>query len=182
MLKDLRNCLQITCGTIKRLFNFWRNRDMEINGIIWFTLLWRNVWLVSKLQKYFLLKKFLIFCLFFLLGALLANQDNMEFNYKCNTFELYGADFLLSYDLKPWLIEINSSPALGATTQVTARMCSMMLEDIVKVTVDRRKGRNADTGGFELIYKQNMVQPPLFVGTSLCVQGMKIAINHQPKG
>ena len=126
--------------------------------------------------------KILNFCSFFLSGALLANQDNMEFNYKCNTFELYGADFLLSYDLKPWLIEINSSPALGATTQVTARMCSMMLEDIVKVTVDRRKGRNADTGGFELIYKQNMVQPPLFVGTSLCVQGMKIAINHQPKG
>ena len=47
---------------------------------------------------------------------------------------------------------------------------------------DRRKGRNVDTGGFELIYKQNLVQPPLFVGTSLCVQGMKLAINAQPRG
>ena len=118
----------------------------------------------------------------FFTGALLANQDNMEFNYKCNAFELYGADFLLSYDLKPWLIEINSSPALGSTTSVTTRMCAAMLEDIVRVTIDRRKGRNVDTGGFELIYKQNLVQPPLFVGTSLCVQGMKIAINSQPRG
>ena len=117
----------------------------------------------------------------FILGALLANQDNMEFNYKCNAFELYGADFLLSYDLKPWLIEINSSPALGATTSVTTRMCSVMLEDIVRVTVDRRKGRNVDTGGFELIYKQNTVQPPLFVGTSLCVQGTKVPINSHPR-
>ena len=34
-------------------------------------------------------------------------------------------------------------------------MCSQLLEDIVRITVDRRKGRNAiDTGNFELIYKQ----------------------------
>jgi tubulin monoglycylase TTLL3/8 len=123
-----------------------------------------------------------IMYIYFFLGTLLANQDNMEFNYKCNAFELYGADFLLSYDLKPWLIEINSSPALGGTTAVTARMCATMLEDIVRVTVDRRKGRNVDTGGFELIYRQNSVQPPLFVGTSLCVQGAKVNINSQPKG
>ncbi len=38
-------------------------------------------------------------------------------------------------------------------------MCSQLLEDIVRITVDRRKGRNAiDTGNFELIYKQ--VLPP----------------------
>ena len=31
------------------------------------------------------------------------------------------------------LLEINSSPALGATTSVTSRLCSAVLEDVVKV-------------------------------------------------
>lgn len=111
-------------------------------------------------------------------GTLLANQDNMEFNFKNGAaFELYGADFLLSYDLNPWLIEINSSPALGYTTPVTSRLCSALLEDVVRVTVDRKKYRNAETGAFELVYKQACVQPPLFVGTSLLVQGHKVHIN-----
>ena len=48
--------------------------------------------------------------------------------------------------------------------------------------MDKRKGRNIDTGGFELIYKQNLVQPPLFVGTSLCVQGQKVSINANQRG
>ena len=32
------------------------------------------------------------------------------------------------------LLEINSSPALGATTSVTSRLCSAVLEDVVKVS------------------------------------------------
>ena len=56
------------------------------------------------------------------------------------------------------------------------QLCIIVLQ-YFRVTVDRRKGRNVDTGGFELIYKQNLVQPPLFVGTSLCVQGHKVSIN-----
>lgn len=63
-------------------------------------------------------------------GALLAAQDHMEPRQNC--FELYGADFILTEDLKPWLIEINSSPAMSATTSVTARMCPQCLEDIIK--------------------------------------------------
>ena len=136
----------------------------------------------------------------------------MDFNFKYGgAFELYGADFLLSYDLNPWLIEINSSPALGATTAVTSRLCSALLEDVIKVTVDRKKSRNADTGAFELVrglflflaktfddilgqtqlskfgvsfqvYKQACVQPPLFVGTSLVVQGVKVKIDSHGKG
>lgn len=49
-----------------------------------------------------------------------------------NTFELYGADFMISDDFTPWLIEINSSPDLSPSTSVTARMCPQVLEDLIK--------------------------------------------------
>ena len=51
-----------------------------------------------------------------------------------NSYELYGADFMLTTDLRPWLLEINSSPALGATTSITSRLCSAVLEDVIKVS------------------------------------------------
>ena len=37
------------------------------------------------------------------------------------------------HQLHARLLEINSSPALGATTSVTSRLCSAVLEDVVKV-------------------------------------------------
>lgn len=49
-----------------------------------------------------------------------------------NCFELYGADFMVTEDFKPWLLEINSNPALHASTPVTAKMCPQVLRDVIK--------------------------------------------------
>lgn len=65
-----------------------------------------------------------------LIGSMLACQETMD--RRPNTYELYGADFILAEDFTPWLLEINSSPDLSPSTSVTAKMCPQVLEDLIK--------------------------------------------------
>lgn len=107
-----------------------------------------------------------------LIGAMLACQETMD--KRQNSFELYGADFMLTEDFTPWLIEINSSPDLAPTTSVTARLCPQCLEDVVKVVLDRRQSPDASTGTFELVYRQSIPKAPAYLGLSLCITGKKL--------
>ncbi|XP_015364911.1 PREDICTED: tubulin glycylase 3A-like [Diuraphis noxia] len=68
--------------------------------------------------------------------------------YRDKTFQLFGADFLITENFIPYLIEINSTPGLNPSTSVIANLAPMLLSDIVKVTVDYEKNSKADTGLF----------------------------------
>ncbi|XP_062127332.1 tubulin glycylase 3A [Drosophila sulfurigaster albostrigata] len=113
-----------------------------------------------------------------IVGTMLASQENMD--RRINTFELFGADFMICENFYPWLIEINSSPDLGATTSVTARMCPKCLEDVVKVVVDRRLDPKSDLGNFELVYRQVVPPTPAYMGLNLFVKGKQLLhkVNH----
>ena len=50
----------------------------------------------------------------------------------------------------------------------------MSMPFYLQVTVDRLKNKSADTGGFELVYKQQPVQQPQYSGIALTVQGSKL--------
>jgi tubulin monoglycylase TTLL3/8 len=112
-----------------------------------------------------------------LVGVLLTTQDDMDL--RKNSFELFGADFMITEDFRPWLIEVNSSPAMSASASVTARLCPQVMEDTLKVVLDRRHDKTADVGYFELAYKQPCVPIPTYLGMQLVVQGHQMNSNRQ---
>ncbi|XP_066587676.1 tubulin glycylase 3A-like [Prorops nasuta] len=112
-----------------------------------------------------------------LVGSLLASQEAMD-RRKCS-FELYGADFMVMDDFSVWLIEINSHPDMSYSSSVTTRLCKQVMEDTVKVIVDYRDDKTANTGLFELVYKQKMPTCQPYLGAALCIQGTRIATGER---
>ncbi|XP_063358819.1 tubulin glycylase 3A-like [Cydia amplana] len=98
-----------------------------------------------------------------------------------NRFELYGCDFMLDKEYKPWLIEINSCPDLHPTTPVTAKICPAAIRDIIKVVIDYANDPNSSTGKFECIYRQPYTLPR-YSGGDLIVRGYSLPSSYFYKG
>ncbi|KAI5706102.1 hypothetical protein M8J75_004842 [Diaphorina citri] len=74
-----------------------------------------------------------------------------------NSFQLFGADFLIHENYQPCLIEVNNGPGLSPTTSIIAKKTTELLTDIIKVIAAERNPLSSfqpsvDTGKFNLVY------------------------------
>ncbi|KAM6256894.1 tubulin monoglycylase TTLL3-like [Porphyrio hochstetteri] len=99
------------------------------------------------------------------LGALRSSRDMMQS--RKGSFELYGADFILGEDCQPWLLEINSSPTMAPSAEVTTRLCANVQRDTLRVMLNHKDS----PGAFELIYKEAVIPTTVTPGLKLVVEG-----------
>ena len=70
---------------------------------------------------------------------------------------VYGLDVMVDTDLHMWLIEVNKSPCMAYSTDVTAHLIPRFMEDMAKVIIDETAN---DTGDLELILEHQLVREP----------------------
>jgi Tubulin-tyrosine ligase family len=59
-----------------------------------------------------------------------------------HTFELFGYDFILDEDYNVWLIEVNTNPCIEESSQLLKILLPRMIEDMLRLTVDRSFPKN----------------------------------------
>ena len=61
-----------------------------------------------------------------------AVSRKMDPNRRHCSFEIFGYDFMLDEDMKPWMIEVNTNPCLELSSPYLARLIPTMLENVIK--------------------------------------------------
>ena len=52
------------------------------------------------------------------------------------TFELFGLDYMIDENFKPWLIEINTNPCFETVSTTQERIIPRMLDNAFKLSID----------------------------------------------
>lgn len=97
------------------------------------------------------------------MSSLKAVQPVMLNDKHC--FELYGYDILIDKNLKPWLIEVNASPSLVATTKDDFILKKHLFNDLINIILPSHwetqkslyitsTSKEKEMGKFELIYNE----------------------------
>jgi len=65
-----------------------------------------------------------------------AKKGKMNFMGFKNCFEIFGYDFILDENYKPYLLEINSNPGLEFSSPLIKKLLPRMIDDAFKLTID----------------------------------------------
>ncbi len=96
--------------------------------------------------------------------SLLAVQKSMIHSKHC--VELYGYDVILDEALNPWLLEVNASPSMSATTSSDYELKYNLIAHMLDVVEDVKWGSSArqNIGGFDLVWNGGPVDSELPLG------------------
>lgn len=118
-------------------------------------------------------------------------SGNMESAGKMkSSFELYGADFMLTIGstgkIKVWLIELNSSPTMAlSSSSATHKLCRSVQEDTVRLILSDAKSiisEGTRFGGYELTYCGSYSQKiPTYSGQAISLQGKPFKKAREPR-
>lgn len=53
-----------------------------------------------------------------------------------NGFELFGMDFIVDADFKPWLLEVNTNPCLELSSPLLKTLIPNLIENVFRLGVD----------------------------------------------
>ena len=52
-------------------------------------------------------------------------------------FQIFGYDFIIDENFKPWILEINDNPGLSISSPVIAKLIPRMFDDAMRLTIDK---------------------------------------------
>ena len=53
------------------------------------------------------------------------------------SFEIFGYDFIIDNEFKPWILEINNNPGLAISSPVIEKIIPRMMDDAFRLTIDK---------------------------------------------
>lgn len=71
-----------------------------------------------------------------IIDSIKAVSSKLDPHQRAHTFELFGYDFLLDSDLKPWLLEVNTNPCLELSSPHLVRIIPSLIENALRVCID----------------------------------------------
>jgi hypothetical protein len=68
--------------------------------------------------------------------SLMSVRHTLNKRQRRHCFEIFGYDFIIDEQLKPWLIEVNTNPCLEESSKLLRMLLPRMIDDAFKLTLD----------------------------------------------
>ena len=72
------------------------------------------------------------------IAAIVVKSTYMGLNMeqKDRNFEVFGLDFMIDEDFRPWLIEVNTNPCLEMSSPILQRLVPYLIENTLRMGLD----------------------------------------------